>query len=372
LDLWDGSNDQPAQDGADLILTIDKTIQFQAENILDDTVTKNGADSGCVIVANPKTGAILAIAGYPDFNPNQYNLVTDPSVFNDEAVTGSYEPGSVFKAITMAAALDEGKVTPQTTYDDTGDVLVDGFHIHDSDNKAHGITTMTQVLDWSYNDGAVYAEQQLGNQDFLKYVNKFGFGQPTNIELPEAVGNLSSLNDNNIQVNFDTASFGQGITVTPMQVLQAYTAFANGGKMMKPYIVQSEVFPNGRVINTQPQVASQVISSQTASTIDAMLLDVVENGYGKEAGVPGYYVAGKTGTAQVAGPDGKYLVNDNIGTFVGFAPVTNPQFVMLMRIDHPRDASFAETTATPAWGKLAQFILNYDQIPPERPIVASK
>jgi cell division protein FtsI/penicillin-binding protein 2 len=362
---------QLPEDGVNLLLTVDQTIQFQAESMVKDMVQKNGADSGCIIVANPKTGAILAIAGYPDFSPNQYNLADSPADYNNKSVTGNYEPGSVFKAITMAAALDEGRVTPQTTYNDTGDIAVGGFHIHNSDNKAHGVTSMSQVLDWSYNTGAVFAQNLLGNQDFLKYLKTFGFGQATGIELPEAKGNLDSLKGNN-QTNYDTASFGQGITVTPMQMLQAYTAFANGGKMMKPYIVQSKIYPGGRTVNTEPKVVAQVIAPQTASVLDAMLVDVVENGYGAKAAVPGFFVAGKTGTAQVAGSNGKYLADDNIGSFVGFAPVDNPQFVMLIRIDHPRDAVFSETTAVPVWGKMAQFILNYMGIPPSRPIPAGK
>jgi cell division protein FtsI (penicillin-binding protein 3)/stage V sporulation protein D (sporulation-specific penicillin-binding protein) len=226
---------------------------------------------------------------------------------------------------------------------------------------------MTQVIDYSLNTGAIFAENQLGNPDFLKYVKAFGFGQRTDIQLPETTGDLAGLNSN-ITVNYDTASFGQGITVTPIQMLQAYTALANGGKMMKPYLVQSEIYPDGTTKNTQPTMVDQVISPNSASEISAMLVDDVENGEGKKAGVPGYYVAGKTGTAQVAGPDGKYVVNDNIGSFVGYAPVDNPQFVMLIRIDHPRDVSFAESTAAPAWGTMAQFILNYMHIAPTRPL----
>ncbi len=357
-------NVTPAQDGVDLILTVDKTIQFQVQSVLQTMVTKNGADSGDVIVMNPKTGAILAIASYPDFDPNNYGKVTDPSVFNNQAVTGTYEPGSTFKAITLAAALDEGKITPDTTYTDTGKVSVDNYVIKNAEPGARGVQSMTQVLDWSLNTGAIFAENQLGNPDFLKYVQNFGFGKLTGIELPEAKGDISGLNGN-IAVNYDTVSFGQGILVTPLQMLQAYGALANGGKMMRPYIVQSKIYPDGTIKNTQPQAAGQVVSQQTAATIDAMLVDVVENGYGKEAKVPGYYIAGKTGTAQVA-QNGKYIINDNIGSFIGFAPVENPQFVMLIRVDHPRNASFAESTTVPPWGQLAQFILNYMQIPPTR------
>jgi cell division protein FtsI/penicillin-binding protein 2 len=361
------TNEQPAVDGANLILTVDKTIQFEAESVLQDAVTKNGADSGSLIVADPKTGKILAIANYPDFDPNQFNQVTDPSVFNNEAVTENYEPGSTFKAITMAAALDENKVTPTSTFTDFGFVNVDNYTIKNALPGARGVQTMTQVIDYSLNTGAIYAENQLGNPDFLKYVKAFGFGQRTGIELPETTGDLSGLNGN-IAVNYDTASFGQGITVTPIQMLQAYMALANGGKMMKPYLVQSEIYSDGTTKNTSPTVVGQVVSPNTASEVSAMLVDDVENGEGKKAGVPGYYVAGKTGTAQVAGPDGKYVVNDNIGSFAGYAPAENPQFVMLIRIDHPRDVDFAESTAAPAWGTMAQFILNYMHIAPTRPV----
>lgn len=363
-----GSNQQiqQAQDGKNLILTIDKSIQFKAESLLSDTVTKNGADSGCVIVEDPKTGAILAIASYPNFDPNQFNLVTNASFFSNEAVVGNYEPGSIFKAITMAAAIDESKVQPSTTYTDTGSVVVGKYTIKNAEGPARGTITLTQALDQSLNTGAIFAENQLGNQDFYKYLQAFGFGLKTGIELPEAYGSLDNLKGNN-EVNFDTASFGQGITVTPMQMVQAYATLANGGKMMKPYIVESSVDADGNATVTKPQQAGQPVSAKTANTVTAMLVDVVENGLGKKAAAPGYYIAGKTGTAQIAGPGGKYLVNDNIGTFVGFGPVEDPQFVMLVRIDHPRDVSFAESTAAPAWGQLAQFILSYDHISPTRP-----
>jgi stage V sporulation protein D (sporulation-specific penicillin-binding protein) len=363
------NTEQPAVDGSDLILTVDQTIQFQAQSVVKDMVTQNGADSGSIIVANPKTGAILAMANYPDFDPNQFGKVTDPGLFNNQAATGGYEPGSTFKAVTMAAALDAGKITPDTTYTDAGFVKVDNYTIKNAEPGARGIQTMTQALDFSLNTGAIFAENTLGNIDFLKYVNNFGFGKKTGIELPENAGDLSGLKGN-ITANYDTASFGQGISATPLQMLQAYGALANSGKMMKPYIVQSKISADGKAVNTQPQELRQVVSPQTAAAISAMLVDVVENGFGKKAAVPGYYLAGKTGTAQVPNKNGKpgYEPNDNIGSFIGYGPVDNPQFVMLVRVDHPRDVQFAESTAGPAWGKMAQFILNYLQIPPTRPL----
>lgn len=361
----------PAQNGTNLLLTIDKSIQFEAENVLKDTVTKHGADSGSVIVMNPKTGAILAMANYPDYDPNQYNTVTDPKVFLNEATTGNYEPGSTFKAITMASAVDEGKITPDSTYTDEGFVKVDKYTIKNAEAGSHGITTMTTALDLSLNTGAIYAENQLGNKDFATYLQKFGFGQKTGIELPEGTGDLTNL-IGSIPTNYDTASFGQGISVTPIQLMQAYSALANGGKMMKPYIVQAKISPDGKTSTTNPQIASQPISDKTASVLSAMLVDVIENGYGKKAAVPGYFLGGKTGTAQVAGKDGKYDPTNNIGSFIGFGPVENPQFLMLVRVDHPRDVQFAESTAAPAWGEIAKFILNYYNIAPTRPIAQGK
>lgn len=362
------SEGQPAIDGMDLILTVDKTIQFQAESIIKETVTKHGADSGSVIVANPKTGAILAMANYPNFDPNQYNKVTDPFLFNNESVTGNYEPGSVFKAITMAAAVNEDKVTPDTTYNDTGSITIDTYTIKNSDNVAHGKQTMTQVLDESLNTGAIFAKDQIGNESFFQYLKNFGFGLPTGIELPEAKGSLDGLKAN-IKVDYATASFGQGISVTPIQLVQAYTALANGGKMMKPYIVQTKIDPEGQTYNIKPEFVREVISERAANIISAMLVSVVENGHGKKASVPGYFIAGKTGTAQVAKKDGKgYEENYNIGSFIGFGPVEDPQFVMLVRVNHPRDVQFAETTAAPAWGQMAQFILNYYHVAPTRNI----
>ncbi len=358
--------EQPAVDGTDFILTVDKNIQFQAQSVIKDAVEKNSADSGTVIVVNPKTGSVLAMANFPDFDPNLYNKVEDPKFFRNDAATGNYEPGSIFKPITMAAAINEGKVTPDSTYNDTGSVVIDKYTIKNSDNKAHGIQTMTQVLEESLNTGAIYSKEQIGNDKFYEYVKNFGFGQATGIELPETQGNLDNLKAH-IAVNFDTATFGQGITATPIQMVQAFTALANQGKMMKPYLVQTKLYPDGRTENIKPQIVRQVVSEKTANMISAMLVNVVENGHGKKAAVPGYYIAGKTGTAQVPKKDGRgYEENNNIGSFIGYGPVEDPQFLMLVRVNHPRDVNFAESTAAPAWGKLAQFILNYYHIAPTR------
>ena len=356
-----------AQDGSSLTLTIDRSIQYQAEKVLSAAVQKHGADSGSVIVANPKTGAILAIANYPSFDPNNYGQTKDLSNFIDAATTENYEPGSTMKAVTLGGALDQGLITPQTTFQDSGEVDIAGYKIQNSDHKVHGLTTMTEVLDHSLNTGAIWVEQQLGNDKFSSYLKKFGFGHATNVELPEAAGDISNVSkSNDPQINFYTAAFGQGITVTPIQMIQAYDPLANKGQMMQPYLVDSITSADGKTVTKiSPKIETQVISQSAATLMTAMLVDDVENGYGKAAGVKGYYIAGKTGTAQVAG-NGGYVANDNIGSFVGYGPAQDPQFLMLVNINHPRDVNFAETTAAPAFGEIANFILNYYQIKPTR------
>lgn len=356
----------PAQDGDTVLLTIDKSVQFKAESVIKEAVEKHSADSGSIIIMDPKTGAILAMATYPTFDPNDYAKVSDSVVYNNQTTQGSYEPGSIFKPITLAAAINEGKITAQTTYNDTGEVNVDGYTIKNSDNKAHGTQTMTQALEESLNTGMIFAKNTIGNRKFSEYVDRFGFGKKTGIEVLESKGDLGNLKGN-IDVNYHTASFGQGVNVTPIQMVQAYGAMANGGRMMKPYVVNARISGNGTVEETKPQEIGQPITVQTASTISAMLVNVVENGHGKRAGVKGYYVAGKTGTAQVPLKDGKgYDMNNNIGSFAGFAPVEDPRFVMLVRVNHPRTVSFAESTAAPAFGTMAQFLLQYYNVSPSR------
>jgi len=359
---------QDAKDGLSLELTIDETIQYTACTKLNAAVQKHGADSGSVIILNPKTGAILAMCGSPDFDPNAYNQVEDIGVYTNQATSGAYEPGSIFKSITMAMAVNEEKVTPQTTYNDEGFVKINSYTIENSDKKAHGIQTMTQVLEGSLNTGAIFAMQQIGTEKFRDYVKDFGFGATTGSPIQgESTGNISNL-DLPGEIYAMTGSFGQGISVTPLQMVSAYGVLANNGKLMKPYLIAKTLNPDGSTNEeTQPEAIRQVIKSETATIIGAMLVNVVENGHGKKASVPGYYIAGKTGTAQVTSTNGRgYDPNNTIGSFAGFGPVSDPAFVMLVRIDHPRDVTFAESTAAPLFGDIAKFLLHYLHISPDR------
>ncbi len=366
--LFGGKSDfKPPEDGQQLVLTVDRTVQLTTEKILSDTVQKHKADGGCIMVVEPKSGGVIAMASNPTFNPNTYNEVEDPKYYQNLCTQGSYEPGSVFKPLTMAAAIDAGALGPETEYVDQGFEEIAGYQIKNSDNKAHGTQNMVQVLEKSLNTGMIFVQRQMGNVKFKNYVEKFGFGKSTGLEVIERTGGLDNLKGN-IELNYATASFGQGVLVTPAQMVKAYTALANKGLMTNLHLVNSRVKPGGEVIETKDEVKQeQVISAKTASTVSAMLVSVVENGHGKKAGVKGYYIAGKTGTAQVARKDGKgYDADNNIGTFIGYGPVTDPQFVILVRIDHPRTVQFAENTAAPAFGELASFLVSYYGIPPTR------
>jgi cell division protein FtsI/penicillin-binding protein 2 len=315
----------------------------------------------------PHTGAILAMCGYPDFDPNKYNEEKDYRIFLNPVTQLPYEPGSVFKPITMAIGLELGLITPETTYQDKGQVKIGSYTLKNFDGKAHGINTMTQVLEQSLNTGAIFVAQKIGPQRFYDFVKKFGFGAKTGIELEgEAEGDISSL-EKMKDIYLATASYGQGLTVTPLQLAQAFSVLANGGKLVKPHLVSEIIKPSQERIKITPQIIRQVISNKTATTISAMLVSVVEKGHGKRAGVPGYYVAGKTGTAQVVSATGRgYDPSRHIGSFVGFAPIDDPKFVMAIRIDDPKDVMWAESSAAPLFGEISQFLLNYFEVKPTR------
>jgi len=367
---WISLNDrtmEEAEDGSTVVLTIDEAIQFYICDRLKTAVKVHQAERGAVVVLDAKTGAILGSCSTPDFDPNDYGNVETPEAFNNLAIYGTYEPGSVMKAITMAAAMNEGKITPNTTYEDRGKIELGNDVIKNSDSVAHGIQTMTQVLEKSLNTGAFFAAEKLDTATFKRYLQDFGFGRETGIELDtEMPGNISAL-DKDGRIYKATVSFGQGMTASVLQLASAFGAIANKGVLMKPHIVSEIQTPSGRVIPTEIKKVRQVISERTASLLSAMLVSVVENGHGKKAGVSGYYVAGKTGTAQIPRKDGRgYEVGKTIGTFAGFAPVNDPRFVLVTRIDAPKDAVYAEATAAPLFGDIAKFLLQYMEVPTGR------
>ncbi len=340
-------------DGTDLNLTIDRNIQAQAEDILSQIVVKQGAAGGSIIVQEPKTGKILAMANNPSFDPNSYSK-SDLINFLNSNIQALYEPGSVFKVITMAAGIDAGKITPDTTFVDKGFLKLNGKTISNYNNKAFGLVTMTNVIENSINTGAAFAVSKIGHDDFYNYAVKFGFREKTGIPLPgELRGNLRSLKNDPQEINFATAAFGQGIAVTPLELIDAVSAIANGGNLMRPYIVVSQ----------KPEVITNVIKPSTASAVAKMMIAAAVKG--QIAEIPNYQVAGKTGTAQIADLKNGGYTDQFIHTFVGFAPVSDPKFTILVKIDKPKVGPLAGMTVVPAFHDLAEFILNYYNIPPD-------
>lgn len=355
-----------AQNGDQLILTIDQNIQFKAAKELKQAVEHWQAEEGTIIVMEPETGAIRAMANWPSFDPNEYNKVENIKLFLNPSIQEIYEPGSVFKPITMAAGLDSQKVKPETTYEDKGVVMIKNTAIRNADEKKYGQSTMIQVLEKSINTGAVFVQQKLGSSAFRDYVRKFGFGEPTQIDLTsELAGDISNLYSNR-EINFATASFGQGIGVTPLQLISAISAIANQGKLMRPFLVEKIKKIDGEEITTETKTVRQVISPESADDLVRMMVNVVENGHAKAARVSGYDIAGKTGTAQVPDPEKGGYSDKTIHTFVGFAPAFDPQFIILIKLNNPQGIRFAESSVVPVFKNLAEYLFNYLEIPPSK------
>ncbi len=349
--------------GGDVQLTIDRYMQSLVEQKLDATIAKNGAVGGTIIVMDPKTGEVLALASRPSFQLSKLNL-EDPNqadLYRNRAVTDLYSPGSVMKTITMATAVDLGLVNPSTTYFDSGQAEVEGgAPIKNWDFSAHGTTTMTQVLQYSLNTGAVWVARQIGADRFYDYIKRFGFGETTKIGLGgEAAGIVRTNQDDGwYPVDLATNAFGQGIDVTPVQMLTAVSSLVNGGLLMRPYVVKEVTGPDGHRVY-DPVVVRRTVSEETSRTLVQMMEAVVDGQPGHLAQVRGYHVGGKTGTTTF--PD----KIDTIASFIGFAPVEDPKFIMLVRIDSPSD-SLGGVVAAPVFSDIAPKILSYLGVQPNQ------
>ena len=358
---------RPPVPGGDVRLTIDRYIQRLVEEELDQRIEKHGASGGTIIVMDPRTGAILAMASRPSYRLSRLDLSreVDPSLFRNRAVTDVYEPGSVMKVITMSAAVDLGLVNADTTYYDAGYASIGGSTIYNWDYSTNGTQTATQLLQKSLNTGAIWLSGLIGPDNFYSYLDRFGFGEPTNSGLGgEAEGLVRSSDEEGwYPVDLATNSFGQGVAATPLQLITAVAAVANGGKLMRPYIVQEVTGPQGRRVY-EPVVVRQAISEATARTVAQMINQVVEGVPYHLARVPGYHVAGKTGTTIVSIPGG-YDLNSTIASFVGFAPLEDPQMIMLVKIDRPQDDPLGGRVAAPIFGALAPKILAYLNVKPD-------
>jgi len=354
--------------GGDIHLTLDSSIQHLAEKELEATISKYRAKAGVAIVVEPFTGEVLALANYPSFNPNNFSQETAQRRRN-RAVADGYEPGSTFKTVLAAAALEEGVVGKEDLfYCEMGKYAYAGKIIHDT--HPYGWLPFAKILQVSSNIGFTKVAEKLKKERYFKYIEKFGFGQMTGIDLPGEVPGLLRKAETWAAVDLATHAFGQGISTTPMQLAMAYAAVANGGFLMKPYVVRRVLSPKGEVLaENQPHVVRRVISEKTARLLASMLKEVTNvGGTGTMASVEGFEVAGKTGTAQKADlAHGGYAARKRVGSFVGFVPAEDPRLVVLVLVDEPEVNVYGGVVAAPVFRNIARGALRHLAVAPQQP-----
>ncbi len=352
----------------DVILTIEPKAQFFLEETLGKVMDKWDSSLAGGIIIEPNTGKVLAMAAKPDFDPNHYSDEADLSHFVNPNVESVFEFGSIMKPLTLAAALNDKVITPSTTYYDKGFVVLNGARIENYDGKERGVVNMQEVLNHSLNTGAIFAMQQIGKDRFYDYLIKYGFGDHTDIDLPGEVKGLISNLDSSREVEYATASFGQGIALTPIEMTRALSTLANGGKLMKPYIVDSITSPGALDIKIKPLKQGQAIEKEASEKITDMLINTVDeallNGTVK---LEHYSIAAKTGTAQLSNPDGSgYYKNKYLHSFFGYAPAYDPKFLIFLYVKEPVGVRYASETLTYPFMDLIKFLLNYYEVPPDR------
>ena len=352
--------------GNNVVLTIDRTIQHVAERSLQGAVTSRRAKSGLAVVIAPATGDILALAHYPFFNPNNFRNFSR-EIRRNRAVTDAFEPGSTLKLFSVAAALESGCCTPHTIfYCENGRYRIGTNVVHDTDK--HGWLSLQRIVKFSSNIGAVKIGETIGPEKLHRTLSDFGFGRDTGLRFPgETSGRLAPANR---WTRFDVAavSFGQGVSVSALQLTAAVAAIANGGVLMKPRVVRAITDARGRRVREfEPQAASRVISPQTAAHISRMMeLVIAEGGTGTQAGLEGYSAGGKTGTAQKIGASGTYAEDLYVSSFAGFAPLGNPRLAILVVLDEPREGYYGGVVAAPVFRQIAQEVLSYLNVQPGR------
>lgn len=367
---WFDAAEAQRERGADVVLTLDEQIQYIAERELAAAIAKTHAWAGSVVVMNPNNGEILALANWPKFNPNAANEASTETRM-DRAVTALYEPGSTFKLITLAAAFDQGIIRPEEVFDcENGAVYIAGHRIRD--HKPFGLLTVSEILAQSSDVGAIKIALRLGAPTFYDYIRAFGFGQPTGVDLPgESKGLVRGL-ENWSAISIGSISMGQEVGVTPIQLISAVSAIANGGILYRPHIV-AELRRDNKALPAQGVLASaeprRVIRPETAATLRRLMEGVILNGTGKPAHLDGWTAAGKTGTAQKIDPTtGRYSHTQLIASFTGFAPINNPAVTILVSLDSPVGEHEAQQVAAPVFKRIAEQVLPYLDVPRDVPL----
>lgn len=355
--------ESPAVEGVNLLTHIDKSIQIVTEKKLKDGIARYGAKSGLAVIMNPSTGGIVAMSSFPSYDPLKYSEFSE-DFFRNPIISDSFEPGSIFKPLVMAAALDSGVITPEARCDIcAGPVKVDKYEIETWDKKYRPDATMTDVIVHSDNVGMTFVAQKLGADRLYDYLEAYGLGKKTGIDLQGEVDSFLRKKATWNIVDLATAGFGQGIAVTPIQMLQGISVIANKGTLVAPQVVD-KIVKDGWEEDIKPEIGKRVISPEAAKEMTEMMVKAVKNGEAKWTAAKGFKIAGKTGTAQVP-VSGHYDENKTIASFVGFAPADQPKFVMLVSLSEPTTSPWGSETAAPLWFSIARDIFPYLGIQPE-------
>lgn len=352
----------------DLVLTIEYNVQLALEATLAQTMKDWSSDSVGGIIINPTDGRVYAMASLPNFDPNLFQKEESSAVFSNPIAENVYEMGSIIKPLTMAAALDVGAVTARTTYNDKGYVNLDGYKISNYDGKARGVVSMQEVLNQSLNTGVVFAEQAMGGEVFRSYMEAYGLDKETGIEVPNETKGLTDNLKSGREVEYATASFGQGIAMSPIATARALSTLANGGLLIEPYLVDRIDYKNGGSKKTYPDEGTRVLKKETSEEITRMLVKVVDDALlGGTVALPHYSVAAKTGTAQIADPkQGGYYDDRYLHSFFGYFPAYNPQFLIFLYNVNPKEVRYASQTLTSPFIDITKFLINYYEVPPDR------
>ncbi len=357
---------RPETPGKSVRLTIDHQVQANAEDVLADTVSRYGAKAASAIVMDPQTGAILAMAVAPGYNANRFPT-TRADRRRNRAVTDTYEPGSTFKLVTVAAALEERSVTPQTTFRLPPQVRVADRVIREAHTRGTVNYNVRQIVEYSSNIGTIAVAQRLGEGRLSSWVDRFGFGKPTGIDFPGESPGFALPLEQWSGSTIGTVPIGHGIAVTPIQMARAYAAVANGGRLVEPHLIERV----GGVTVAHPR-GRRILSTGVSAQMLSLLRGVVLEGTGTEAAVPGYTIAGKTGTAAKIDPDGTYSTSRYVASFVGLVPATKPRLVVMVMVDEPRGAFYGGEVAAPAFKEIARFNLQHLEVPPDAPETATR
>ena len=359
----------PSSYHGSIVTSIEPTVEAQLEKTLDAVMAKYSPVLAGGIIMDPRTGEIYAIAARPTFDPNTYNAVDDQSVFGNPLVEGRFELGSIMKPLTVAAGIDAGVVTPSTTYNDTGCIIRSTYKICNFDLKARGVVPVQEILSQSLNVGVSFVADKMGHPAFTRYMKAYGFGEKTGIDLPnEVTGDIGILGSGaGPEVNYDTASFGQGVAVSPIEMVRALSVLANGGKLPKPHVVTGIKFENGVTRAIVVPDGAQVIKPQTAETVTNMLITVFDKALLEgDLKMEHYSFAAKTGTAQIPMPGGGYYPGSYLHSFFGYFPAHKPRFIIFLFAIKPQGQQYASATLAHPFMDIAKFLINYYNIPPDR------